>query len=325
MIKYRRITGITAVCLAAVMLLAAGCGGGIPIVSEIRETESYTDAQRMILIATEKNRYNEVYGPAIWDVVIDESGETFQSHLLGEIRSFLKDLETMNRLADDHELELSSQEKEALKELAKAYYDSLTEADIAYMGISREDAYYMYEQYHRANKLVSELTGDINLEISDSEAKVITVQEIKLDSEETAQAVYAQVTAEDADFLTIAREYSKESVTDLQVGRGERPGAYEAAAFQLQTGEISSPVREDDQTFVIIKCLSDYNEEATLERKQRLSLLRKNQAFKQIYDTYAAEHTAESQSDIWEQISFSDDDGSTTTGFFELYHERMKY
>lgn len=322
--SYRRISGIVAACLAAVMLITSGCENGIPIVSEIRETESYTEAQQMILIATEKNRYQDVYGTEIWDVVIDESGETFQNYLLAQIRSFLKELETMNRLADEHELELTSQEKEQLKELAQEYYDSLTEADIEYMGISQEDAYIMYEQYHRANKLVSELTGDINLEISDSEAKVITVQEIKLDSGDTAQSVYEQVTAEGADFLAVAREYSKDA-GDKQIGRGERLGVYEEVVFNLQTGEISPPIQEDDQTFVIVKCLSDYDEEATLERKERLSLQRKNQAFKQIYDTYAAGHVVETQGDKWEHISFGDDDGSTTTSFFKLYHERMKY
>ena len=321
--SYRRISGMAAACLAAVMLLTTGCENGIPIVSEIRETESYTDAQRMILVATEKNRYQDVYGSELWDVVVDESGETFQSYLLGEIRSFLKELETMNRLADEHELELTGQEMEQLKTLTQEYYDSLTDADIAYMVISQDDVYYMYEQYHRANKLVSELTGDMNLEISDSEAKVVTVQEIKLDSD-TAQSVYEQVTAEGADFLSIAREYVKDAVSERQIARGERSGTYEEVVFNLQTGEISRPIQEDDQNFVIVKCLNDYDEEATLERKQRLSLQRKNQAFKQIYDTYAAGHVVET-SGSWEHISFSDGGPSTTTNFFELYHERMKY
>lgn len=322
--RYKK-SGIAAACLAAVILLTSGCGISIPIVSDIRDTKKYTEAQQMILITTEKNRYQAVYGSEIWAVVIDESGETFQSYLLGEIHSFLQELETMNALADEHELELTSQEQAQLKALAQEYYDSLTEADIAYMGISQEDVYFMYEQYHRANKLVSELTRDINLEISDSEARVITVQEITLDDADTARSVYEQVTAEGADFSAIAREYSKDAVSDQQIGRGERSSTYEEVVFSLQTGEISPLIQADDQTYIIVKCLSDYNEEATLERKQRLSQQRKNQAFQQIYDTYAAEHTAQIPGDTWEKMSFGDDDGSTTTSFLKLYHERIEY
>ena len=37
-----------------------------------------------------------------------------------------------------------------------------------------------------ANKLVNELTKEVDLEISDSEAKVIDIQQIVLDSLETA-------------------------------------------------------------------------------------------------------------------------------------------
>ncbi len=325
MINHKSITAGIAACVAAIMLLATGCGDGIPIVSEIRETVSYTDPQMMILIATEKNRYSDVYGKEIWDVAIGDTGETFQSHLLGEIRSFLQELKTMNHLADEHEIELTSQDKEQLKQLAAEYFSSLSEDDITYMGITEDDVYYMYEQYHRANKLVSELTQDVNLEISDSEAKVISVQEIKLNDAETARSVYEQAVAEGADFASIARANSIDSEIDKQVGRNERSKTYEDIVFGLQAGDVSEPIQESEQDYIIVKCINDYDEAATLERKQRLSLQRKNQAFKQIYDTYAAGHTVDVQSELWEQISFSEEDRSTTTNFFKLYQERISY
>ena len=62
-----------------------------------------------------------------------------------------------------------------------------------------------------ANKLVNELTKEVDLEISDSEAKVIDIQQIVLDSLETANQVYNQATAENADFEAIAKA-NKESI-----------------------------------------------------------------------------------------------------------------
>lgn len=322
MINWKIEKKMLAVCLSAMMLAASGCSGGIPIVSEVRETQGYTNPQTMILIATEKNRYRSVYTDQIWQVQVDQDGTTFQTYLLGEVKNFLRELKTMNLLADQEDIELTTQEKERLTELAALYYDSLTPEDLEYMGIEESDVYTMYEEYHRANKLVDELTKDVNLEISDSEAKIITVEEIKLGSQEEALEVYAQVTAEGADFAAAAKTYSEDQEIQKQVGRSERQKGYEDTVFSLGVGEIS-PVIEDEGAYYIVRCVSDYDEEATLERKKQLSLYRKNQAFRQIYDAFAAEHPVEIAGSIWDEVSFTSDDRSTATSFFELYQEAM--
>lgn len=322
MIKTNKKKKALAVCLAVMMMAAAGCSGGIPIVSEVRETSGYTNPQTMILIATEKNRYRSVYTDQIWQVQVDEDGTTFKTYLMGEVKNFLRELKTMNLLADQEGIGLTAQEKEKLGGLASRYYESLTPEDLAYMGVEESDVYTMYEEYHRANKLVDELTRDVNLEISDSEAKMITVEEIRLGDAQTAEEVYGQVTAEDADFTSIAKSYSEDAEILKQVGRSERPKEYEDVVFQLAAGEISPVIREEG-AYYIVRCVSDYDEEATLKRKQQLSLYRKNQAFRQIYDAFAAEHPVAIEGSIWEDVSFTSDDNSTATGFFELYQEAM--
>lgn len=314
-----------ALALAAALMMCLGttaCSNGIPIVSEVKETQGYTDQQTMLIVATERNRYRKVYTDQIWQVDVSDDGTTFQTYLLGEIQDFLRELKTMNLLADQEEITLTSQEKETLRELSKQYYDSLTDEDRAYIGADKDDVYTMYEAYHRANKLVDELTKNVNLEISDSEAKVITVQEIKLSDEARAREVYEQVTAEGADFASIARTVSEDSSIDKSVGRSERPKSYEDPVFALEPGQIS-PVFEEGGAWYIVKCINDYDETATLERKQKLALQRKNQAFSQIYDAFAAEHAVEIRGSIWEDISLNDGADSTTTGFFEMYQDYM--
>ena len=43
-----------------IMFLTA-CSVNIPMVSDSADTEGYTDAQTMLIIATERNRYRQVY------------------------------------------------------------------------------------------------------------------------------------------------------------------------------------------------------------------------------------------------------------------------
>lgn len=59
-----------AVVLAACML--AGCGRSRPMASEIKDDRRYTDAQIMLVVATEKNRYSQVYTDQIWQVQIND-------------------------------------------------------------------------------------------------------------------------------------------------------------------------------------------------------------------------------------------------------------
>lgn len=315
---------VLAVCTASLMIAAVtGCSDtGIPIVSEVRENQGYSDAQAMIIITTEKNRYRETYGDEIWQVAVDSSGTTFQAYLLKEVHDYLDKWKLLNLLADEHQITLTSQEKEQLQKLSEAYFNGLTPDDIAYMGVVLEDISYMYEQYYRVNRVVDELTKDVNLDISDSEAKIITVQEIILSSENAAQAAYAQATAEGAEFAAVAHSYSEDPIIEKQIGRNERPKVYEDNVFNLEAGGIS-PIILDGETYYIVKCISEYDEEATLERKQQLALLRKDRAFRQIYDAFAAEHRIASQGAVWNKVSFTDDDNSTATNFFELYQEYM--
>ena len=307
---------------ASQIIFLTACSVNIPMVSDSSDTEGYTDAQTMLIIATERNRYRQIYTDQIWNVEISEDQTSFQTYLLEQIRTFLGEIKSMNLLADEQELTLTSQEREQLKQLADDYYASLTDADKDYTKATRDDVYAMYEAYHRANKVVDELTRDVSLEISDSEARVIRVQEIAVSEEAKAQEVYTKVADEGADFVAVARKESENPEIEISIGRGERDTAYETAVFALEAGQISTPFLWQGKWYVV-KCVSDFDEEATLERKNRLALQRKNQAFRSIYDSFEEEHKVQIEGSIWNKVSFSDGADCTTSDFFERYHEVM--
>ena len=185
--KWKRfIAGAFCVCLLT------GCKGNLSIMSDSKEVRGYSIPQTMIVVTNERNRYEEVYTDALWDVRL-EDGTSFESYLLDQIELFLQNMKAMTLLAKEQGVELTSAEKDQLRRLSETYYSSLTPEDIAYMGIEQDDVLTMYQEYHLANKIVSELTREMNLEVSDSEAKVITLQKIVLADEETASSVYRRV------------------------------------------------------------------------------------------------------------------------------------
>lgn len=312
---------------AAILLVFAAVTGilffrnGFSIRKETGDTSGFPDAQAMLIITTEANRYRTVYTDQIWQVQVGEE-ESFQLYLLEQIRTFLKEVKTMNLLADERGIQLTGQEKEQLRQLSSEFYQSLTEADRECIGASEEDVYAMYEAYHRANRLVDEVTKNVDLEISDSEARVMKVQELCLETEESAQEAFQQLSEEGTNFSSVARAIREEGYKEQSVGRGERSAAYEAAVFSLEDGQLSQPFADGDSWY-LVKCVDSYDEDATLERKERLALQRKNQAFRRIYDTFAGEHPVEIQGSIWENVNLTEMGQSTTVDFFERYQEYM--
>lgn len=302
--------------LAAAVFLS-GCKSEIPIVSEIRESKAYTMPQSMIVVATERNRYQQLYTSQIWGVELPV-GQTFEAYLVEQVREFLHEMKRLNLLAGSRGITLNGGEKEEARKAAEEYFASLTEEDISYMGVTEEDVRIMYEEYCLSNKVVEELTKDLNLEISDSEAKVIEVDQIVLSDRAAAEEVLLKAQAEGADFQALAREYSEEGVTQRKMGRGEAPGPGEEAAFSLSVGEISSVVEESGK-YYIFQCVNDYDEEATQERKAGLYRERKKEAFDQIYSRFKEENPVAFNSEMWKEIKFSKEDKTTTTNFFEIY------
>ena len=295
---------------AAILLVFAAVTGilffrnGFSIRKETGDTSGFPDAQAMLIITTEANRYRTVYTDQIWQVQVGEE-ESFQLYLLEQIRTFLKEVKTMNLLADERGIQLTGQEKEQLRQLSSEFYQSLTEADRECIGASEEDVYAMYEAYHRANRLVDEVTKNVDLEISDSEARVMKIQELCLETEESAQEAFQQLSEEGTNFSSVARAIREEGYKEESVGRGERSAAYEAAVFSLEDGQLSQPFADGDSWY-LVKCVDSYDEDATLERKERLALQRKNQAFRRIYDTFAGEHPVEIQGSIWENLNLTE-------------------
>ncbi len=302
--------------LAAAVFLS-GCKSEIPIVSEIRESKAYTMPQSMIVVATERNRYQQLYTSQIWGVELPE-GQSFETYLIEQVREFLHEMKRLNLLAGSKGITLNGGEKEEVRKASEEYFASLTEEDIFYMGVTEEDVRVMYEEYCLSNKVVVELTKDLNLEISDSEAKVIEVDQIVLSDKAAAEEVLLKVQAQGADFPALAREYSEEGIIERKIGRGENPGSGEDAAFSLSMGEISSAVEENGK-YYIFQCVNDYDEEATQERKADLYRERKKEAFDQIYSQFKEENPVVFNSEMWKSIKFSREDKTATTNFFEIY------
>lgn len=303
----------------ALSLMISGCGipAGLPSIG--KGEKEYGKAETMVILTTEKLRYEEVYTEEIWNTVVDEDGTTFESALLPQIHDFMIELKTMSNMAKEQEIALTSREKEQVEAASEMYISALGSEQMESFGLKTEDLSALYTDYWLSEKLVEQLTGELNLEVSDSEAKVITVAQIVLSNQEKAEEVLALVQKDGADFNAIAKEYSEVEEIKQSLCRGQNKGAYEDAAFHMEEDEISGVV-EDDGVYYILKCVDDYDEEATRARKEQMMQEKKTETFQISYQTYKADHPLTGEKELWEILSI-DDALDTQADFFAIYDE----
>ena len=303
--------GRRAACAAGLALfLLAGCGPREASMEGERAAEAdYTQGQIMVIAATERNRYQNIYTSQLWQVEADPEGNTFEEVLKDQMGRFLVELATVDQMAQEQGVELTSQEEDSLKSLSQEYYAGLTQEDLDYMGVAQDEVYDLYCMYYRADKMVEEMTQGQNLEVSDAEAKVIEIQQIRLDTREEAEEVLTLAQEEGADFASLGARYSTDSQLARSMEWSEEMDALGEAAFAL----------EQDGGYYILKCVNAYDQEATAVRKERLAQEKKSEAFSGIYEPYAAEHVVVLAADTWESVDFSLGEGCTTDNFFSLY------
>lgn len=319
--KKSRVLWLFSLVLAGVLLLSvSGCESrpAADVKKEIGVTLRRPEI--MLVVATERNRYEQIYTDQIWNVVVSADGTTFQEYLLNQIKQFTADIKRICAMAEEYGIALDNREKEQLRLLAQDYYSQLTQEDKAYTEAEPEDVLNLYQDYYLACKTVNELTKDADLEISDNEAKVVEVGQIVVDNELQARELWQAARAEGADFDAIARESSMEEEIHRKVVRGELSAAAEEAVFAMNAGELSEVIEENGR-FYLFYCQNPYDQEATLQRKQEMMLLRKDRAFREYYDVFLEENLVSVSGRIWQDISCVTQVDTTTTNLFELYKE----
>lgn len=340
-----------AVFLLAAGVLAgsfAGCGSGDGIGTKVVlttgfdkdevfriETSSCRLPELMVYLTTIQNRYESVYGREIWETNAD--GVTLEENVKNIALAQIAQIKTMNLMAEQYEVDLDEEEMARAENAAKAYYETLGEREIELMGVSEKTIKALYTELARAEKMYQYTIKDINPEISDDEARTITIQHIliktyaldgtgkKVEYTEAArQEAYAEarevldLAKDGEDFDDLIRKYSEDDKSTYSFGKGEMEEAFETAAFNLGTGEISDVV-ETEFGYHIIKCINTFDREETDANKIKIVEQRRKEAFGREYDAYVETLTRNLNEELWDTVNFIHDESVDTQNFFEVY------
>ncbi len=302
------------------------------------ETMSCMLPEIMVYLTNTQDQYESVFGKEIWKT--DLNGITLEQNVKETVLAQLAQVKTMNLLAQKHGVVLDEAEQGKVQEAANAYYSSLNETEREVLQADQETIEKLYAEFALANKVYEYIIKDINPEISDDEARTITVQYIliktytrdgtgkKIDYSESAKAdalrqaeeILELAQQEDADFEDLVLQYSEGEKGNYSFGKGEADSSFEAAAFNLETGEISEIV-ETPYGYNIIKCINTFNREETDANKVKIVEKRREEVFGQEYDAFITSLTRTLNEPLWRQVSFIENEEVSTKNFFDIYNE----
>lgn len=299
------------------------------------ETISCWLPEIMVYLTNIQNQYESAYGKEIWNVNLGDV--TLEQNVKEIALAQIAQIKTMNLMAKKYDVELTDEEKAQVENVSNAYFTSLNDTEKEAMGVDKGIIKELYTEYALAKKVYQYIIKDINPEISDDEARTIVVQHIliktyaldgtgkkieytqkaKEDSYQIAHEVWEKAIAGE-DFDELIRHYNEDEKSTYSFGKGEMDPAFEKAAFNLGTGEISNVI-ETDFGFHIIKCISTFDKEETDSNKIKIVEQRREEVFGQEYDAFVSTLTRRLNEELWDDVRFIHDDNVATMDFFEVY------
>lgn len=299
------------------------------------EKMSCYEPEVMVYLVNSENLYDTIFGADIWQIPID--GTTLENKYKDTILARLAQIKVMNLMAADQDFKLNDDDVLRVKSAARDYYASLNPAEREVMKVDEDTLYNIYYEFATADKLYYDMTDKIEPEISDDEARIVTVRDILIKTYKPSAVgtvsynaaerdeAYERILSiknrldEGADFDVIAESTENEDERiEYSFGRGVMPESYEEAAFSLVVGEISDIV-ETDYGYHILKCITAYDPEETDKNREIIIKKKKQEAFNKMYDDYLQNINSNLNADLWDTIAYRKSDAVSTTTFFDVY------
>ena len=282
----------------SIIYISTGLGKNTILNAKNQKTPTY---EADILMSDAKSEYEDVFGSDIWSQTID--GVTFEDYAKDQIRTKLIRVRCMNVYAKQRGVVLSRVQKENVENAAKEYLEKLSDDKKNSLGLTQEKMEKMFTEFAVAKTLFDDMTSTIVDEISADDARVINVQYIVCDNQNDITAAKQELDDGEV-FYSVMSKYSNTTDYECVLKRGEMDEAFEKAAFDLKSGEVSKIVSADEK-YYIIKCVSDNEKAKTEANKASIADEKKLAYFNEAFKDFETSIYVEFNNKVWKNKSMS--------------------
>ncbi len=345
--RYKKVIAL-GLCMMMLMLALCACDKKIFITVGLKDSEAFklsgqpcTMSEMMLVLMTEKSRYESDLGDGIWLSAGSSDSATLEDDIKQKVKNEMVELKTIVAFADKKNIKLSDEEKLNLTAAATEYMSTLSDDVKTALNVSLSDVENLYTSFYKVEKVYDKITQDVVVEISDEEARVIEVNYIfiatcRLDadnnklpfSENELAAANAkaekvkELVAKGSDFVSLVKDYSDSTEYERVFSRGQLIEDIEEVAFQLEVGEVSDIITTEDG-YYFIKCVDDYLENETAANKAKMEDNIKKTTYEEVYNPFKAEQTLEFNNKIWNALELADYSDIDTLKLYEIYNKHM--
>ncbi len=344
----RRTRCLLAVLLTALLLTMTGCGR-VVFITGLDMDELFTVGEQRgscrelrVYLLTMQNQYREAYGE---DVFSREGNETVGDSLKENALERLVKVKVLNQIAADQGIQPEETEIAQAAQAAGRYMESLTDADLQYLRVTQSTVQRMFQEYLLAAKTANSLTAGISREVSDDEARTVTVQSIliktygtdadgnrteftqeqKAEARTRAEAILKEI-RDGMDnnlgitFLEYIARYNEGDAGTLVISKGQTDSALEEAAFEQPVNSISEVIETADG-YRIIKPVATSDETQLRANKETILEKRLQDAYESAYNDAAGALDCQLRQQRWNQVELCGDASAVTESFFALCAE----
>ncbi len=338
------------ICIIIAAILSLSCGRAREDEQQIVLTTGYEENEIFFIgeekcylpelnvyVRTSQSQYENVFGQEIWDRNI--GNETLEQYLKRMALYRLARIKAMKLLAAERGIELDEKEIKKCRKAADEYMGSLSDSDRQLIGADDELIFNMYSEYALADKVYSSITQDVNPEISDDEARTITVKQIliktffkdlsgnrteyndrqKQEAYARAETVLKRLRAGE-DFDSLAERYNEDSQVVYSFDKDSAlPEAFKNKAFEMETDEISDIV-ETPFGYHVIQCTNTFDRDETDENKLKILNKRKEEVFSKVYDSFVQSQYSGINEEFYNSISYDRSVLDSGGSFFDVYN-----
>jgi len=267
--------------------------------------------------------YEQYYGSEIWQYAVDARGNTMGEVIKEQTLEQIIYIKVVCQKASELGIVLSEEELQTVDRQTADYMAKLQESDLLLHGVNSDIVRRIYADNLLARKTFEVTTLNVDTDIPDAEAAqhkfyTIAIRNFKIDAygnrisyegteaEELATRVEnlrAQA-LETSDFYKLASANTEDSdMLEITGGIGDFPANYEDEVLALNTGETSEVIKAEDY-YYIFYCVTDFDVDATYEKKEEMIAQRQEEEFKNRYQEWREIIPVEVHEEIWDALDF---------------------
>jgi len=268
--------------------------------------------------------YEQYYGSDIWKYAVDSQGRTMGEVIKEQTLEQIIYIKVVCGKANELGIVLSEEELQTVDRQTEEYMEKIRDSELMLLGVNADIVRRIYSDNMLARKTFETATLNVDTDIPDAEAAqhrfyTIAIRNFKIDasgnrvsySENELTELKARVESlhaqalETADFYKLAAANTEDSsMLEVVGGISDFPEEYEETVLALHTGELS-PVIETTDYYYIFYCVTDFDVDATHDKKEAMIAERQEEEFQARYRDWRSGIRIEVNEEVWNALDFN--------------------